>query len=150
MTVGSYTAAPPFGGDIFSGVRVVNQPANDHFVLDSRLEGAEVIGFKPLARIAFVDASGTSFEDTKLANLGDLTDWLTQPDRTAFWHLAFSTDEGEPNVSGALTSVMSVPEPGTGALLGSGIGLVPLMGRSLRSRGYKGSEREAVALFGPL
>jgi hypothetical protein len=143
MTVGSYTAAPPFGTDIFSGIQVANNFfGDDRFVLSSRLTGTQFNGSNPLGFISLDDTSQGAFSDTKLTDVGDLTGWTSLPNRSGSWYIAFSVTGGEPNISGLLTSVTQVtPEPGSLVLLGTGLAMVA---RRLRRRSNKGSASASI------
>ena len=132
MRVGSYTAAPPFGGDLFSGIQVVNDFGSDRFVVAGRLSGQEFNGFTPVGFLSFDDPNQSAFSGTELLNVGDLSVWPLEAERTAEWYLAFSRDGGPPLVRGWITSVELVPEPSALVLFGVGGLLVALMIRGCR------------------
>ncbi|QLQ26537.1 MAG: PEP-CTERM sorting domain-containing protein [Dechloromonas sp.] len=136
MTIGSYSASPPFGSDIFSGVQVVNNfGAVDRFVLSSRLTGAQFNGFNPLGFLSLDDFAGTAFSSTSLSDLPNLTGWPDGANHFTQWYLAFSRDGSAPRVAGNLTSitqVSTVPEPGSLALFASA--LAALLGSRIRRR----------------
>ncbi|MDB6035928.1 MAG: hypothetical protein JWM16_6266, partial [Verrucomicrobiales bacterium] len=138
MTIGTYTAAPPFGGNIFSGIQVANDPSVDSFIVTSRLTGTPFNGFNPIGFLSFNDLSGGAFSDTKLSNVGDLTGWPTQPSRTTWWYLAFSSGGQPPTVSGTLTSLTLVPEPGTLPLFACSVICITLAMRRRASQATTG------------
>ena len=135
MRVGSYTAAPPLLFDLFSGIQITNNfSGTDRFVATSRLTGSQLNGFKPLGFLSLDDTSHGAFSDTRLVNIGDLTGWMSLPNRTGFWYLAFSSNGDSPRITGALTSITLVtPEPAGLSLLGIGfLGLASI--KAKRSR----------------
>jgi hypothetical protein len=113
MTVGGYSAAPPFGTDIFSGLQVVNNFNLDRFVLSARLLGsARLFERNPIGFLALEDPSGTAFQNTLLTQAGDLTGWTARDGRYGTWYLAWSSNGTAPNISGVITSIQLCTECG--------------------------------------
>jgi hypothetical protein len=120
MTVGDYTAAPPFGTNIFDGVQVANNWfGSDRFVASGRLSGPNFNGFAPLGFISLDDTAQNAFSNTQVTEVGNLSGWTLQPGRSGSWYLAFSAGGGAPSISGSITSIAYVP-PVSAVLVNNG------------------------------
>lgn len=121
MTVGSYTASDPtLYQTVANIIQVLKSPSRDSFIMSAPLDGPVIGGYAPIGFMSF----DTPMVDTVLAHVGDLS---TVPGNQTFWYLAFSSDGGDPRLSGTLTSItqQAVPEPATVLLFASGlIGLI--------------------------
>lgn len=135
MTIGSYTATPPFGHDSFSGVQVANNwsVSGDRFNVGARLSGVPFYGFNPYGALFLEDPSNSEFTNTELASVGDLSGWPSRSAHYGWWYLAFSYDGSSPRVDGRLTSITraGIPEPSQLTLLLTAGALV-LVARKLR------------------
>jgi hypothetical protein len=115
MRVGTYTASPPFGTDVFSGMQVLNNfVGSSGFNVASRLSGTPFNGFTPVAALDFETLAPGVFSSTKLADVGDLSGW-TSRHAGAFWYIAFDCCGGQPGISGAITSITRVPNSTSGS-----------------------------------
>lgn len=126
MTVGTYTASAP----IISGnlVQVANNFFPDRFVLTARLSGTQLNGFSPLGFISLDDTSTMAFSNTQLTDVGDLSNWMSFPNHTTTWYMAFSDHGDPPIISGFLTSItlVTVPEPHSLMLMAVGLAALGL------------------------
>jgi hypothetical protein len=110
MNVGTYTAQPPFGTNVFDGVQVANNWGElDRFIAVGRLSGTNFNGFGPLGFLSLDDSSQTRFTDRLLTSVGDLTDWTLTPGHSGSWYIAFSASGASPRISGVITSITRVP-----------------------------------------
>ena len=140
MTIGGYTAQPPFGTPPSTKSTADLQISNDWFGYDrfgiaSVLAGTQFNGFNPLAFLSLEGATTAAFSSTSLLNVGDLSGL------SGFFYLAFSSGGGDPRVLGTLTSISKmssppvnpptgVPAPGVLILMVSGLAMMSCIRRS--------------------
>lgn len=123
IAVGRYSAS---GVLDYNLLQVANNwgsdPTRDVFDVGARLDGPQINGVSPVVMLQLLDDTATSFADTQLTHVVDLTGWAALPGHWGGGYLSFHVGGGAPLVRIQYDAVWRIEEGshGTAALTFTG------------------------------